>query len=223
MNKNYILIDGTKYPVEIVKTNYKTMRVSYQNGVFVIKRNPRLHPDIEPQFLYQENQTTFRRILTYKDNSYKYEPGEIVNIIGKKYLIVASLNTGIYGDCIYVDMYKDPKKEVFKATQKLMLDYFNERTKYFHALYFSDVTFPLVKVKIMKSRYGVYHTKHNYIAYSAYLAHYPLELIDYVIVHELCHTKVKSHQKEFYDLLGSILPNYKILKKKIKEERYISS
>ena len=82
---------------------------------------------------------------------------------------------------------------------------------------------PSVKVKIMKSRYGVYHTKHNYITYSAYLAHYPLELIDYVIVHELCHTKVKSHQKEFYDILVKILPNHKELRKNKKEERYIAS
>ena len=106
MSKRCIVIEGEKYPCEIIKTNNKTMRVSYQNGTFIIKSNPKLHPNIDPQLLYQENKRTFKRILSFKDNSYKYEPGEIITLIGKKYLIVASLNNGIYGDSILLTCIK---------------------------------------------------------------------------------------------------------------------
>lgn len=43
----------------------------------------------------------------------------------------------------------------------------------------------------------------------------PYTLIDYVIVHELCHTKVKSHSKEFWAELSKHLPNWKELDERI--------
>ena len=41
--------------------------------------------------------------------------------------------------------------------------------------------------------------------------------IDYVILHELCHTKVMNHSKAFYDLVGRFMPDYKERQKKLKE------
>ena len=38
---------------------------------------------------------------------------------------------------------------------------------------------------------------------------YPMEAIDYVVVHELAHIKYKNHQKEFYNLVESYMPDYK--------------
>jgi hypothetical protein len=43
----------------------------------------------------------------------------------------------------------------------------------------------------------------------------PTEVIDYVVVHELCHMTHLNHDRSFWRLLGSILPNYKTLEKKL--------
>lgn len=43
----------------------------------------------------------------------------------------------------------------------------------------------------------------------------PYTLIDYVIVHELCHTKVKNHSKEFWAELSKVLPNWKMLDERL--------
>jgi predicted metal-dependent hydrolase len=43
----------------------------------------------------------------------------------------------------------------------------------------------------------------------------PFQLIDYLIIHELCHTKVKNHSKEFWALVSKHLPNYKTLDEKM--------
>ena len=40
-------------------------------------------------------------------------------------------------------------------------------------------------------------------------------LIDYLIIHELCHTIVKNHSKEFWALVSKHLPNYKTLDEKM--------
>lgn len=44
----------------------------------------------------------------------------------------------------------------------------------------------------------------------------PFELIDYVIIHELAHTKHMNHGSEFWKLVGCIIPDYKIHRQNLK-------
>jgi predicted metal-dependent hydrolase len=37
----------------------------------------------------------------------------------------------------------------------------------------------------------------------------PLAVIDYVVIHELVHLKVKNHSKKFWLAVKEILPDYK--------------
>ncbi len=51
------------------------------------------------------------------------------------------------------------------------------------------------------------------ICFSCYLMLYPDEAIDYVVVHELAHLRYMNHQKNFYNLVASVLPDFKERKK----------
>ena len=44
-----------------------------------------------------------------------------------------------------------------------------------------------------------------------------MEIIDYVIVHELVHTEEKNHSKRFWRKVEKIMPDYKERKKWLKE------
>ena len=46
---------------------------------------------------------------------------------------------------------------------------------------------------------------------------YPEEAIDYVVVHELAHIRHKNHGEAFYQLIASVLPDYKERIKLLKE------
>ena len=48
----------------------------------------------------------------------------------------------------------------------------------------------------------------NRLSFSWRLMQYPPETVEAVVVHELCHIVHKNHQKEFYALLRSVLPDY---------------
>ncbi len=49
----------------------------------------------------------------------------------------------------------------------------------------------------------------------------PLNLLDYVVVHELVHLVDKSHSKSFWDKVRLLLPNYKDAERELKEYIYI--
>ncbi len=44
--------------------------------------------------------------------------------------------------------------------------------------------------------------------------------IDYVIIHELCHLRVPAHNREFYALLESVLPDWKTRRRELNEKSY---
>ena len=45
----------------------------------------------------------------------------------------------------------------------------------------------------------------------------PPEVVDYVVVHELCHRKEMNHSKAFWDEVEKVLPDYKSAKRWLRE------
>jgi len=72
-----------------------------------------------------------------------------------------------------------------------------------------------VSVKRLKGRWGSCDN-HSRIVLNLYLMQLPWELIDYVLLHELCHTRVLKHGPDFWNQMKSVLPDTMILKKQLK-------
>lgn len=70
---------------------------------------------------------------------------------------------------------------------------------------------PLLKLRNMKRQWGnLRHTTPNpSLTLNRNLAKSPKQCIEAVIMHELCHLEHKNHQKEFYQLLLTYMPDYK--------------
>ncbi len=90
---------------------------------------------------------------------------------------------------------------------------FSERLKEM-VKFFSKMKVPELRIKRMKRQWENYH-KHI-ITLNTHLIKTSRECIDYIIIHELCHTYEKNHQKKFYELLESKLKNWKEIDKKLK-------
>jgi len=72
-----------------------------------------------------------------------------------------------------------------------------------------------VVVRPMKTRWGSCSSK-QIIALNTYLMMLPWPVINYVIIHELAHTKHMNHSKQFWEAVAQMEPNYKDLKKQLK-------
>lgn len=46
----------------------------------------------------------------------------------------------------------------------------------------------------------------------------PVSLVDYLVVHELCHIKQRNHSKSYWKAVGRILPDYKIRRERLRRE-----
>ncbi len=64
------------------------------------------------------------------------------------------------------------------------------------------------KIEESKSKWGSCSSEKK-LTFNYRLAMAPMEAIDYVVVHELCHLQHMNHDRSFWRLVGSILPDYK--------------
>jgi predicted metal-dependent hydrolase len=75
-----------------------------------------------------------------------------------------------------------------------------------------------VAVKNSKTRWGSCSFD-NSINLSLHLMRLPDHLVDYVILHELVHTKIKNHSRDFWQLLDIVSGNAKKLDREVKDCR----
>lgn len=90
--------------------------------------------------------------------------------------------------------------------QKMAKEVIFKRLEYFRSLL--GVHFEQVRIKNPKTRWGSCSAKKN-LNFNWHLIMAPEAIIDYIVVHELCHLIHMNHSKEFWRLVEGQIPDYK--------------
>lgn len=76
------------------------------------------------------------------------------------------------------------------------------------------------EVRKMKNTLAICNTDLQTIFVSPYISMYSKDVIEYIIFHEFCHLKYKTHSKKFYKMLSKYVPNYEKISKTIPNLKY---
>ena len=82
-----------------------------------------------------------------------------------------------------------------------------------------NFTYNRISIRKQKTRWGSCSSKDN-INLNMNLLHLPSELMDYILLHELVHTRVKNHSNDFWDELETVVPNARQIDQKLKDYQY---
>ena len=75
------------------------------------------------------------------------------------------------------------------------------------------------QTKYMTTRWGTCNTKTGKIWLNLQLAKKPVECLDYVILHELVHLKVRNHGKEFVAMMDQYMPYWREVRKLLNDSK----
>lgn len=93
-------------------------------------------------------------------------------------------------------------------------EYIPKRAAYYAGLL--GVDYNTITIRDQKTRWGSCSSKGN-LSFSWRLILAPPKVLDYVVVHELCHRLEMNHSPRFWALVESIMPDYKTHRKWLKE------
>jgi predicted metal-dependent hydrolase len=105
---------------------------------------------------------------------------------------------------IFIDFYRE------KAREKI-----TERAIYYSSL--TGFTYNKIRITGAQKRWGSCSHKGN-LNFTWRLIMAPQKIIDYVVIHELVHIKIKNHSGKFWNKVKDICSDYKIYRKWLKEK-----
>lgn len=97
-------------------------------------------------------------------------------------------------------------------------DLIRQRIEHFNQIY--KFKFNRITIRDQKTRWGSCSSDKT-LSFNYRLGLLPLELVDYVVVHELCHLKEMNHSQRFWDLVKITLPHYPWLKNQLRKHEKV--
>ena len=161
-----------------------------------------------------------------KSLSRQYVDGEVFNVLGKPYVLkvlegsknlcraedgIITLEVTDTSD--YRTKYMTYEKWRRRCIKSVIVDLCNEMYPLFER---RGVAMPKkITLGEYKSFWGECFAKRGELKFSYRLFEKDRELIRYVVVHEFAHFIVPNHSSDFWNVVGSIVPDYKELRKKL--------
>ncbi len=103
------------------------------------------------------------------------------------------------------------QNEQCTITKKQALEIFTNVSNVVFPYFYNELNGvkPLLKVRDMKTRWGVCKPQAKVITLNLRLAQKPMPAIEYVVLHEYVHFIARGHGKDFYAVLSKFMPDYK--------------
>ena len=230
-------IKELEIPTEI--KNYKTsksIKIYFKGNVLNITKPTRLSKKRLLQILRNQEDdiyNKYKKILDSEIDSIKqWKTGEKIYYQGEEFSIVRNITDSKQisillqpdNKILLIEIPKDLEQNIIKQTvDKAIKKLFKNNTEVLIAKklpYWSKITglkYNEFKIRDATTRYGSCMPSKKNVYFSSRLIMLPEDKVDAIIVHELCHMKFKYHNKDFYNLVQTYIPDYKEIDEWLKQ------
>jgi len=217
------------YSVVRSRKRRKTLVLTIERDGSVVIRVPYRTPDREIEAFFNGKLSWVKKKIDEKKNRIESAEHPKQFIAGERFLYLGehyplemrepgkgrghlALSHGVFfldSDCtakardIFIQWYKERAREIF--TERV--NFYSRQLK----LYPKEI-----RISSAKTRYGSC-TADNKLFFSFRLVMAPYPKIDYVIVHELAHIKIKNHSQRFWKYMEEAMPEYRKYRQWLKE------
>lgn len=206
------MIDNQEYNVEIIRKNNKNTYIRVKQDLTIYVTTNYFVTKKQIENLLNENIDYLKKMIDKllinqeKQNKFYY--------LGNEYQVIyMNTDTEIYQDKIFTKN-DDTLNKWLKGQ---INDLYKEKVEYLYQKFQEKIPYPKIKFRKMKTRWGVCNKRDLSITLNTELIKYDIECLEYVIVHELTHFIHFNHSKSFWNVVQKYYPNYKQIRKKLKE------
>jgi len=205
-------LDEEEIVIEVIYKNNKNVYMRFQKPNILVVTCHRWVSQKEIIKIIEKNKKALLKMLDSIKKEEKYD--DFYWYLGRKYepkfidsIKKVEFNNDhiIAKDQTMLDRFtKKETERVFKSEIERILPYFN------------NIPFFDLKIRKMKTRWGVCNRGNNTITLNSELIKKDLDLLDYVIIHELCHFYEANHSSKFWDYVEKYYPKYKDARKRLR-------
>lgn len=200
---------------QIIRSNRRTLALEITPNASLIVRAPKrcslsyINGFVKKKTRWIEKNHALIQKRCANVRNKKFVTGEEFLHLGRSYYLKISDQ---HKDISIANWLYFPQSMLIKAKASLISWYKNEALKHitFRVNKFSvltGLTYKSIKITSAQKRWGSCSAKGG-LCFSWRLIMAPLEVLDYVVVHELVHLKERNHSANFWDKVREILPNY---------------
>lgn len=211
-------------PDKIIYSKRKSIALNITNtGDFVVRAPKNCQEEQIYKFIVQKSDWIIKHRLkaknSYINNTFIIENNAKFNILDETYTILLSnkKKVEIIGSNLLIPIEnKEQYLIMFLKKQAKMI--IKERVEQFASQF--NLKYNTVSISSAKTNWGSC-SYNNKLHFTYRLLLCPNDVLNYVIIHELAHTQIKNHSREFWALVANFCPNYKIYNKWLKDNKYL--
>ncbi len=215
---------------KIIRSRRKTIGIIVERDASVTVRAPKRVPLKFIKSFVNEKSGWIKKYQhiakeKFKENQPKqFVEGEEFYFIGKKYPLLYVKNPE---EPLVLDMFnfvmdrrlKKYAREVFISWYKIHAYHIiTQKVDYFSRI--TGLNYNRVKINNAQKRWGSCSSRGN-LNFSWRVIMAPEDVIDYLIIHELAHTKELNHSPRFWDIVAYIMPDYEDQEKWLRDNGHL--
>jgi predicted metal-dependent hydrolase len=236
-------IEDRKIPVQIIATRNRHAYARVRDGSLIISLPSSMREDSANRIamgLYNRMKKAIEkkpeRYLYNRSEDIKFRDGQTISILGREFNFRISYagtraRTSVNGNSVVIrlpeslDAIQKEKAVSYLAIRAISRNVMADVESMVNGINSRHFRSRIGNVRLMNAstRWGSCSLRRNRdprIMLNSRLLFMPEQCLEYVIVHELAHTKVPKHTDQFWAIVSGIMPDYKERIKLLRENAY---